>query len=69
MIGAIILQVVLIFLNAVFAAAEIAVVSTNGAKLEKMAEDGNKKEYLKIFIDHSGRDHPCRSAGQRIRGR
>ena len=43
MIGAIILQVVLIFLNAVFAAAEIAVVSTNGAKLEKMAEDGNKK--------------------------
>ena len=44
MIGAIILQVVLIFLNAVFAAAEIAVVSTNGAKLEKMAEDGNKKK-------------------------
>ena len=43
MVGAIILQVVLIFLNAIFAAAEIAVVSTNGAKLEKMAEDGNKK--------------------------
>ena len=43
MIGAIILQIVLIFLNAVFAAAEIAVVSTNSAKLEKMAEDGDKK--------------------------
>lgn len=43
MIGAIILQIVLIFLNAVFAAAEIAVVSTNSAKLEKMAEDGDKR--------------------------
>ena len=43
MIGAVILQIVLIFLNAVFAAAEIAVVSTNSAKLEKMAEDGDKK--------------------------
>ena len=43
MIVAIILQIVLIFLNAVFAAAEIAVVSTNSAKLEKMAEDGDKK--------------------------
>ena len=43
MAGAIVLQIVLICLNAVFAAAEIAVVSTNHAKLEKMAEDGNRK--------------------------
>lgn len=43
MAGAIVLQIVLICLNAVFAAAEIAVVSTNRAKLEKMAEDGNRK--------------------------
>ena len=39
----IVLQVVLIALNAVFACAEIALLSTNEAKLEKMAEEGNKK--------------------------
>lgn len=43
MLGAIILQIVLIFLNAVFASAEIAVISTNEAKLEKLSEEGNKK--------------------------
>lgn len=43
MIGAVILQIVLIFLNAVFASAEIAVISTNEAKLEKLSEEGNKK--------------------------
>ena len=37
------LQAALIFLNAVFAAAEIAVLSVNGAKLQKMAAEGNKK--------------------------
>ena len=40
---AIILQIVLIALNAVFASAEIAVVSCNETKLKKMAEDGNKR--------------------------
>lgn len=39
----IILQIFLIAANALFAAAEIAVISVNSAKLEKMAEDGNKK--------------------------
>jgi putative hemolysin len=42
-IGPLLLQVILISLNAIFAAAEIAVVSTSTPKLEKMAEDGNKK--------------------------
>ena len=37
MLGAIILQVVLIFLNAIFASAEIAVISMNDTKLENMA--------------------------------
>ena len=37
------LQLILISLNAVFACAEIAVLSFNGAKLEKMAEDGDKR--------------------------
>lgn len=43
MIGAIFLQILLIFLNAVFASAEIAVLSSSGTKLEKLAEEGNKK--------------------------
>ena len=43
MLGAIILQIILIFLNAIFASAEIAVLSTNTAKLEKLSEEGNRK--------------------------
>ena len=38
-----ILQVVLIALNAIFACAEIAVVSANKTKMEKLSEDGNKR--------------------------
>ena len=37
------LQVALIALNAVFAAAEIAIVSVNDNKMAKLAKDGNKK--------------------------
>ena len=43
MFWAIVLQIVLIVLNAVFAAAEIAVISFNENKLKKLADDGNKK--------------------------
>ena len=43
MFGLIILQIVLIALNAIFACAEIAVLSISETKLERMAEDGNKK--------------------------
>lgn len=43
MIGAVILQIVLIFLNAVFASAEIAVISMGDVKLRKMQREGNKK--------------------------
>ena len=35
------LQAVLIGLNAVFACAEIAVISVNDSKLEKMADEGS----------------------------
>jgi len=38
-----ILQVVLIFLNAIFASAEIAVISINDAKLSKLEEQGDKR--------------------------
>ena len=46
----ILLQVLLIALNAIFACAEIAVISTNSAKLEQLAEKGNKraKRLLKL---------------------
>ena len=37
------LQVVLIALNAIFACAEIAVISTNETKLDKLAEQGDKR--------------------------
>ena len=37
------LQVILILLNAFFAAAEIAVVSLNGTKLRRLEEEGDKK--------------------------
>ena len=46
----ILLQVLLIALNAIFACAEIAVISTNSAKLEQLAEKGDKraKRLLKL---------------------
>ncbi len=43
MLGQILLQMVLIALNAVFACAEIAIISVNDTKLDKMAASGNKK--------------------------
>ena len=43
MVGPIILQVVLIFLNAIFACAEIAVVSLSSTKLKAMAETGDRR--------------------------
>ncbi len=39
----ILLQIVLIALNAIFACAEIAVISMNETKLDKLAEQGNKR--------------------------
>lgn len=43
MVGQLILQVVLILLNAFFAATEIAVISLNEKKVKARAEDGDKK--------------------------
>lgn len=43
MLWQIILQIVIILLNAVLAGAEAAVISINSAKLEKLVNDGNKK--------------------------
>ncbi|GHT99702.1 hemolysin [Spirochaetia bacterium] len=43
LIGQLLLQLVLILVNAVFACAEIALLSVNDTKLDRMAADGNKK--------------------------
>ena len=43
MLGQIILQIILIALNAIFACAEIAVISMNDTKLAKMAAEGDKR--------------------------
>ncbi len=52
-VGKLLLQVVLIGLNAFFAATEIAVVSLNATKLKKMEEEGDKraKRLLKLVED------------------
>ena len=42
MIGQILLQLILIALNAVFACAEIAVISSNETRIDKLAEQGSK---------------------------
>lgn len=56
MLAQIILQIVLIALNAVFACAEIAVISSSPAKLEKMADSGNKKaKALRSFVSEPDR--------------
>ncbi len=44
--GQLILQLILIMINAFFACSEIAVVSLNEKKIEKLAEDGNKKAII-----------------------
>ena len=43
MLGQILILVVLILINAFFAATEIAYISLNDAKIEKQAKEGNKK--------------------------
>ncbi|MBQ8297615.1 MAG: HlyC/CorC family transporter [Ruminococcus sp.] len=43
MIGQIILQILLIALNAIFACAEIAIISINDARLDKLAASGDKR--------------------------
>ena len=50
------LQAVLIFLNAFFAAAEIAVISLNATKLRHAAEEGDKTsgKLLKLVEEPSG---------------
>lgn len=41
--GPLVLQLVLIFVNAIFASAEIAVISMNDNRMDKMAIEGDKR--------------------------
>ncbi|MBS5520774.1 MAG: HlyC/CorC family transporter [Clostridiales bacterium] len=52
----IILQVILILINAFFASTEIAVISLNATKLKKMSEDGDKtaKRLLRLVEEPAG---------------
>ena len=50
MIQAIILLVFLIFLNSVFAGAEIAVLSMNEPKMKEMAEEGDHRAQILMKI-------------------
>ena len=43
-VGQLLLQIVLILVNAFFAATEIALLSVNEARLEKSNEDGDKRQ-------------------------
>ena len=57
----VLLQIVFIMLNAVFACAEIAVIETKGAKLDSLAENGNKKaKRLKRLTDQPARPDDAR---------
>ena len=53
MIGAIILQVILIALNAVFTCAETAIVSLNDNQLEEMAKKDEAKVALYLDLRQS----------------
>ena len=54
--GQLLLQVVLILLNAFFAATEIALLSVNSNRIKKLAEEGDRKanQLLKILDEPTG---------------
>ena len=55
-VPSILLLVVLISLNAFFAMSEIAILSINSKKIEKMAEEGNKRASLLVRITEDPSD-------------
>ena len=53
MIGQILLQLILIALNAIFACAEIAVISSNETRIDKLAEQGSKPAKRLQALQHN----------------
>ena len=62
---AIVLLIILIFLNAVFASAEIAVLSMSETKLKKLVGEGDRRQ---ISRHDSGGDHAGRIFTECVRG-
>lgn len=71
--NAIILLIILIALNAMFAATEIAVISMNDVKLKNMAEGGDKRairlvnlteQPCQISFNHTGSYYSCQLASE-----
>ncbi len=69
------LQVVLIVINAFFAATEIAVISLNANKLRKLEEEGDKlaprllkmvEAASRLFVHHPNRHHAGGLSGLRL---
>ena len=50
MVGIIILQIVLIILNAIFSSAEISVISMNETKIKQMAEEGDRRAEKAVLL-------------------
>lgn len=50
MVGIIVLQIVLIILNAIFSSAEISVISMNETKIKQMAEEGDQRAEKAVLL-------------------
>ena len=50
MVGIIVLQIVLIILNAIFSSAEISVISMNETKIKQMAEEGDRRAEKAVLL-------------------
>ena len=57
-----VVQIILIILNAIFASAEIAVLSMNETKLERMAEQGNGRAKRLVRLTQE----PARRSSRRV---
>lgn len=57
------LQIILIALNAVFACAEIAVLSINETKLERMADQGDKRARRLFRLTRESDKRACQVSG------
>ena len=50
MVGIIVLQIILITLNAIFSSAEISVISMNETKIKQMAEEGDRRAQKAVLL-------------------
>ena len=60
------IQVILIAVNAIFASAEIAIVSMNELKLEKLAEEGKDSSFISLYYGEDVTEDAAQAAGARF---